>query len=310
MMKILVTGAGGPAGICVIKDLIKRHKTIATDIDRLAPGLYLAKNYYLVPKVDDKNFISKILDIAKKENISIIVPTINEEMIYFAKNIDIFQKDNIIVIVSNVESIEIATDKLSTYNFFKKEKYCPKVYEKDEIIYPCVVKPRKSRGSRGFYICSYKEEVEIALKQNSKKFGESVVMEYLRGDEYSVYGISDLNRKPLVIVPIKRIYALSESKKAQVVKEEDVILIANDIASKLGFVGPWNIQIMKTNDGVKLIETNPRFGGTSSLIIATGVNYVELAIKVFTKQKINPKEFEYEDNLFMTRYNEEIFVRF
>ena len=124
-MKILVTGAGGPAGICVIKDLIKRHEIIATDIDWLSSGLYLVKNYYLVPRVDDENFIKQMLDITKKENVSVIVPTVNEEMIRFSENLDIFEKENISVIVSNKKVIEIATNKLSTYRFFEKEIYCP-----------------------------------------------------------------------------------------------------------------------------------------------------------------------------------------
>lgn len=308
-MKILVTGSGGPAGICVIKDLIKRHEIIATDIDWLSSGLYLAKNYYLVPRFDAENFIQKMLDIAKKENVSVIIPTVNEEMIYFAENLNMFQKENINVVVSNTKSIEIAINKLSTYKFFEKEIYCPNVYKINEIIYPCVVKPIASRGSRGFYICSSAEEVEVALKQNSKNIGESVIMEYLKGDEYSIYGISDLNRNPLVAVPIKRIQAISESKKAQVINEKDIISVANDMASKLGFIGPWNIQLIKTIDGPKIVEINPRFGGTTSLIIATGINYVELAIKVFTNKTIRSEELEYKDNIFMTRYNEEIFIK-
>lgn len=316
-MKILVTGAGGPAGVCVIKDLIKRHEIVATDVDWLSSGLYLANSYCLAPKVDDENFIQKMLDIAKKENVSVVVPTVNEEMIYFAKNLGIFQKENISVVVSNEKSIEIATNKLLTYRFFEKEIYCPKLYEKDGdkekigIVYPCVVKPIKSRGSRGFYICSSGEEVKVALKQNLKGFGDgnSVIMEYLKGDEYSVYGLSNLEGKPLVAIPIKRIQAVSESKKAQVIKEKDIISVANDMASKLGLVGPWNIQLIKTETEPKIVEINPRFGGTTSLIVASGISYVELAIKVFTNQRIYSEELEYEDNVFMTRYNEEIFIR-
>lgn len=308
-MKIMVTGAGGPAGICVIKDLIKRHEIISTDIDELSAGLFLTKKYYLVPRVTDKNFIQRTLEIAKQENVSIIVPTVNEEMISFATNLNVFKNNNISVIVSNVNSIKISTNKLSTYKFFEREIYCPKVYNKDNIVYPCVVKPLESRGSRGFSICSSLDEVEVALNHNTKNFGESVIMEYLKGKEYSIYGISDLNGKPLVTVPIKRIQAVSESKKALVIKEEDIIKVANDMASKLNFIGPWNIQLIKTNNGPKIVEINPRFGGTTSLIIAAGINYVELAIKVFTEQIISSKELEYVDSIFMTRYNEEIFIR-
>ncbi len=80
-----------------------------------------------------------------------------------------------------------------------------------------MVKPVNSRGSRGFYICDDKGALEVALQKNGRDYPESLVMEYLKGDEYSVYGLSDLKAQPLVSVVNRRIRALGESKVARTV---------------------------------------------------------------------------------------------
>lgn len=307
-MRVLVTGAGGAAAVCIIKDLRQRHEVITVDADELASGLYLAHKSFLVPPVNggDK-FIEKILEISKREKVSVVIPTVSEELIHFAKSVPKFLANGMTVIVSNPKSIEVANNKLSTYNFFAGETYCPKVYE-GNVEYPCVVKPVSSRGSRGFHVCESERDLQFALEKNSKHFDKSIVMEYLKGPEFSVYGVSDLKGKVVFAIANERIQAVSESKKARMNNDADVLKVARDIATKLNLVGPWNIQIIKTVSGPKLVEVNPRFAGTLSLAIGAGANLVELAIKMYLGDDVKWEEVRYRDRLIMTRYNDEVFI--
>ncbi|MGI0130154.1 MAG: ATP-grasp domain-containing protein, partial [Thermoplasmata archaeon] len=135
----------------------------------------------------------------------------------------------------------------------------------------------------------------------------SIVMEFVPGTEYSVYGLSGRDGKPIVVVPVRRIQAVSESKKAEVVADPGVQRVVTAIVSKLGLVGPWNVQVMKSGSRITLIEVNPRFAGTTSLVVAAGVNLPALAIRLFLGRKIARSELHFRDGLLMTRYNEEIF---
>jgi carbamoyl-phosphate synthase large subunit len=307
-MRILVTGAGGPAGVCTIKALKGKHDVISVDSDRLASGLYLSDKSYLVPLAKDAGFVPRILRICKKEGIRFIIPTVGEELPVFAKNIDLFSKNGITVAVSNLKSIEIANNKLYTYTFFKDEAYCPEIYSVSNVRFPCVVKPVNSRGSRGFHICLNKDELKVALSSNKKKFKESIIMEYLKGEEYSVYGISGLDGRSLLAIPNKRIHTSGESKKAQIVPNERVCKTAKDMAEKLGLIGPWNVQLMDSGRSVKIVEVNPRLAGTTSLVIASGIDFIGLIIKIFSNRKIGKRELRYKQNVIMTRYNEEVFL--
>lgn len=307
-MNVLVTGAGGPAGVCVIKSLRGRYTVIATDVDPLASGLYLADKSYLTRPTEDPRYLSELLRISKREHVKVLLPTVQEELGPLARHRERFTKVGTIPIVSSPESIAVASDKARTYRFFQGRPYCPAVFSRSKVEFPAVVKPVRSRGTRGFHICRNQIELQGALSQNRRLFGPSLVMEYLRGTEYSVYGLSGPDARPRAIVPVRRIQAVSESKKAQVVRDATVEQVAREVASDLHLVGPWNVQVMKSRSGVKLIEVNPRFAGTVSLVIASGVDVPDLAIELFLGHTIAPDRFEGRDRLFMTRFNEEVYV--
>jgi carbamoyl-phosphate synthase large subunit len=308
-MRILVTGAGGPAGVGTIKALRKKHFIVAVDSNNLAPGLYLADQGHIVPSAENVDFIPKVLDLCLSQKVSLVIPTVSEELTPFSKNIHLFEEKCIRVIVSNEKSIEIANDKLKTYNYFKGESYCPDIYSLENPQFSCVVKPINSRGSRGFYVCNDKAALEVALQKNEREGFTSVIMERLTGTEYSVYGLSDLNGHPLISVPNKRIRAIGESKVAKTVLSPEIDELACKIAKKLNLVGAWNVQVMGRDSCFKLVEVNPRVAGSLSLVIASGLQYVDLLIKIFTDQKIGADELKFNPGIIMTRYNEEIFLK-
>jgi carbamoyl-phosphate synthase large subunit len=309
-MRILVTGAGGPAGVGTIKALQRHHFIVAVDSNNLAPGLYLANRAYVVPPSDNAGYLPKVLELCTKEHVSLVIPTVGEELGLFAQNSKLFLARGISVAVSNQKSIEIANDKLNTYTFFRGETYCPDVYSSvKDAKYPCVVKPINSRGSRGFYICDNSAALEVALRKNGQEGYTSIVMERLRGTEYSVYGLSDLYGKPLVSIANKRIRAVGESKVAKIIFSPEIDSLACTIAKKLNLVGPWNVQLMGNNSAFKIVEVNPRVAGSLSLIMASGLNYIDLIIKIFTGKPISKGELNYTPGIIMTRYNEEIFLK-
>jgi carbamoyl-phosphate synthase large subunit len=307
-VNVLVTGAGGPAGVCVIKSLKGRFRVISTDIDPLAAGLYLSDKGYLTRKPDEPGFVAELIRIGRREQTAVLLPTVQEELAVLARSRERFERAGIAPVVSGEESLAIATDKLRTYTYFQGRSYCPKVFDPSHAEFPAVVKPIRSRGGRGFHICENADELRVALARNQRSFGESIIMEYVAGTEYSVYGISGRDGRPMVIVPVRRIQAVSESKKAEIVADVKLQKVAGEIASKLKLIGPWNVQLMRSKTRITLIEVNPRFAGTTSLIVASGVNLPELAVKLFLGHKVEPDELEFRDHLLMTRYNEEVFL--
>ena len=72
-IRVLVTGAGGPAAIAVIRSLgvIRKFNLIAGDMDPWAAGLYLVppQNRVVLLPADHAEFIENLLAICKSKEI-------------------------------------------------------------------------------------------------------------------------------------------------------------------------------------------------------------------------------------------------
>ena len=86
---ILVTGCGGEIGYCIGK-ILKKYNNITCygcDITDFHPGKYFFKDCFVVPRADEIKYLSKLEDIVKLYNITLIIPSNESE-------IDVFHKKN------------------------------------------------------------------------------------------------------------------------------------------------------------------------------------------------------------------------
>ena len=84
MNNILILGAGGPAGIGVIKSLRKTDfdiNIISIDCNELSVGFHMSDKYYVVPKVESKSYLREVLKIVEKEKIDLILPTTERDIV-------------------------------------------------------------------------------------------------------------------------------------------------------------------------------------------------------------------------------------
>lgn len=68
-MNILILSAGTRNKVVqyFVKTLDGKGKVIATDMSNLAPAIYDADKYYIVPRMTEEGYIDVILDICKKK---------------------------------------------------------------------------------------------------------------------------------------------------------------------------------------------------------------------------------------------------
>ena len=92
------------------KTLGENGKVIATDMSTIAPAIYEADKYYIVPRITEPGYIDIILDICKKENISGVLSLIDPELSLLAENEEKFKNIGTTVIGSSYELCERALD--------------------------------------------------------------------------------------------------------------------------------------------------------------------------------------------------------
>ena len=93
-MKIAVTGVGGGVGQSILKSLKETdYQVIPLDADPLAAGLYYGKEIgHVIPYAKEERFISQLLDICKKEKISLLFPGMDAELMKLSVNREKFRE--------------------------------------------------------------------------------------------------------------------------------------------------------------------------------------------------------------------------
>ena len=82
-------------------------KIVATDLSEYAPAVYFADKYYLVPRIDNPDYISTILDICREEEINAVTTCIDPEIMLLAEHRDAFQKLGVEVLAPYYETAKI-----------------------------------------------------------------------------------------------------------------------------------------------------------------------------------------------------------
>ncbi len=288
-------------------------KVIATDMSELAPALYEADKYYLVPRITEPNYIDIILDICQKEKINGVLSLIDPELSLLAENKARFDEIGVTIIGSSYELCERTLDKMQMFRWLKENGYkCANSYtDKDlfladlnagKITFPVFVKP--ARGSASISI-SKADDLETALFLFDS--GENMmIQEFLHGQEIGADVYIDLISGEVVSAFTKKklLMRAGETDKSVSFKDEKLFALIEEFVLKSGFVGQIDIDIFEIDGEYYISEVNPRFGGGYPHAFECGCNHMAL-IKNNLAGKTNTRNIgAYKEGVYMMKYNE------
>lgn len=306
MHNILVPSAGGPAATCCIKALrMSSEKCRITSVDPnpLAAGFFLSDKSYVVPLAkNEKSLMEMSVKICKKETIDIIMPTSGFDTPIHAKNRRVFEKMGISLPFSDYHVIQTCQNKLSWYNQIQNKEIMPLTSKNvEDLTLPLIVKPKIGLGPKRVFKCRNEADLEYALS----RIEDPIFQEPLPGKEYTVDVLSDLEGGPLIAVARERIEEKAGiTYKGKIVFDEEIEGVCLDVAKELKIKGPSCIQLKRDEKKrPKLIDINPRMGGTTIITTLAGVNFPELVIKLCNHERF---EIPKPKKITITRYYEEI----
>ncbi|MDB1921729.1 ATP-grasp domain-containing protein [Clostridium tertium] len=287
-------------------------RIIAGDLSELAPAVYFSDEKYLIPRIGTENYIEKIIEICNLEDIALIIPTIDTELIVLSENKKLIEeKTNAKVLVSDKSSIDICRDKKKTNKFFEENGIgCAKEITEEDMReenykFPLFIKPLDGSSSINTFKVKNKDELDFFLRYIDKP----IVQEFIQGDEYTIDVFLDFESNPIAILPRVRLATRSgEILKGKVVKDEEIISEVKKILKNLKFIGHITIQCMKTINGIKFIEINPRFGGGAPIGIKAGVDSPYFLYKLLNNEKLEPVN-EFIEDLIALRFDNAIFLK-
>jgi len=288
-----------------------RSKIVAADCSDTAPALYFADKKYKVPRIFDPNYISSIIDICVIENISLVVPTIDTDLLLLSKNKkNIEEKTNAKVLISDEKVIEICRDKIKTHKFLEENNFgVPKMYtekelESDDVKYPLFIKPKSGSSSINAFKVNNKDELDFYRRM----IKEPIVQEFEEGEEYTVDVLVDFEGNVMTVVPRLRIATRGgEISKGKIIKDREIIDDVIRLIKTLKPIGHVTVQLMKTKEGIKYIEINPRFGGGAPMSIQSGADSCENIYRILMGQELSYNE-NYRENIIFLRFDSSICI--
>ena len=288
-----------------------RGRVVTTDMNPMSPALYFGHKHHIVPLTTDRHYIPIIEGICDAEDISLIIPTIDDELPIFGRSLARFERAGIEVAVSSEHTSNICNDKYQTYLFCRANgikapvtRLAPDV-DFRRLRYPLVVKPRFGRG--GVNVFSVNNEAQ--LRSFLDYVPDPIVQDHLPGTEFTVDVLCDFNGLVLSIVPRERlVIRAGVSDKGITRRHIEVMAFAKGIAEKLEIIGPANIQCKWDGEDVSLIEVNPRFSGGIPLTIAAGADFPGWLVQLKGGLQLLPQLGKFRDGLAMMSFEESIFA--
>lgn len=309
---ILVTSAGRRVSLIknfqqTAKKFNKSAKVFTTCMNpALSSACHISDGYLKVPIIFDRTHLDILKDFCKKNDISIIVPTIDKELILLSEAKDEFLEDDIFIAISSVEVCKTFHLKSLTEKFFIDNGFDTpsSIIDIENCKYPIFAKLNNSSNSIGAQIV-YDSKVARSLSMNKNYFFQ----EFIEGDEFTVDTFINKNSEVISIVPRQRIEVRGgEVSKATTVKDFMIIESIKNLCKRLnGAYGCITIQLFKTEDKIVFIEINPRFGGGYPLSLHAGANFVEYLIKDYNNDKLEYSE-NWKENTLMLRYDAEVIL--
>lgn len=322
--KIMILGAG-EIQVPLIKEAGKLGcKVYVIDKNSKAPGIKFCNKFFKVSTNDKK----EILKIAKKIAIDGIVTNSDypvRTVAYISKKLNLNGPSENLA--------EITTNKYMQRNLLKKKKIpVPKFFRGrgrnklsflfNKKLFPLIVKPTDSSGSRGISLAKnfkeYKIAIENALQHSNNN--EIIVEEFLIGREFSVEVLIQNKKINIISVTEKKVV---DTKGKSFVEERHIIpakvtraelssiinLTKKAIAALQANTCAAHVEILLNKNGPYIIEIASRLGGdyiTSDLVpLSSGINMLENIIRLSlgiqidilkTKSQYAGIQFIYSDN--------------
>ncbi len=312
MIRVLVTGAGGPAGVAAIRSLLRREdvEVYAADMDGWASGLYLvpAARRRLLPRAEAEGFADEVVERCARDGIAVLFATVDAELLPLADRRSDLERVGTVLAAPSRASLEFALDKFALVRRCAGRAPVPETALLDpagiarDWTFPVIVKPRRGAGSRGVHAVADRAALE-ALEPDDRQ----LVQEFLPGAEYSV-DVLAVDDRIVAAVPRTRERVDSGVAIAGMTVRDPVLEeTASAVALAIGLVGVANVQLRRNAAGVPmLLEVNPRFAGALPLTIAAGVDLPSLALDLALGRPL-PERMAFAE-LANVRFLEDLFL--
>ena len=281
---------------------------IGSDLNPDSPALSLFDNIIILPELKDPSYINELLSHIKANKIKLIIPTRDEELLFFPEHIETLQASGCSVLCNSPKVSKMMIDKRS-FTYFCIEELgfsdlcvvsAPEEAKTDD--FPLFFRGTKSGEQMKIQI-NTRTELDAAFLLCP----DGIATTYLEGEELSIDCYISREGKIIYIVPRTRDIVLGgESIVTTTIDSPICIEAAKKLILKSGIKGHAVLQGKLHKDNFIPFEINLRFGGASILSFKAACSAPELVLREYVNGEQLTKDCGYEKHLrLLKNFNED-----
>lgn len=300
-----------------------RGQVFAADADSDAPALYSADKAFIVPSLNDNNYVDTLLGLCQEHQVRLLVPLHDLELPLLAKQTHRFHELDTLPVVSSPQVVDTCFDKWATLRFLQASGLAiPETYlsltaareglSRGDLTFPVVVKPRWGTASIGIDYAEDDEELEWTYNLLKRRLartllkdvnetdpaGSVLIQKRLQGPEYGLDVVNDLEgRYVCTFIRRKLQMRAGETDRAITVKNDSLEEIGAITGRKLGHLGNLDCDVVVTDERSYVLDMNPRFGGGYPFSHIAGANLPAALIRWAERGKPDAEWLRAEPNV-------------
>ncbi len=296
--------------------------------DNLPYGLDV-EGCFVVPPIHHPEYISRIIEICKGNDIDIIIPNVTLELQFMADHKEEFEKHGIKVSIASSEAIKISNNKLHLYerypalmpptiattSFYDLLSFDASINRDHKLC----VKFADHCGGNGFAILDDDKARDMSL---FNKYGENryvsydemeqimrnideqiLVSEYINGNDYSISALVDNGDVKHMVGYIGHVMQFGAIEYGEIQNNYYAEIIVKDICRDIKLDGNVCFDFRIADDGkVYLLEVNPRVNASLPFVAKAGINMIYLRCKQLLGYSVDDI-YPIEQGLKMKKYH-------
>ena len=281
---------------------------VVADMDQNCAGMYEGDESVILPALDADSFRHVLLGACLRLDVSLVVPTRDEEVLAFSEWKSDFKKHGVTLLAPSKDTVSICQDKIRFTEWCQEKGFkVARVVDvnNDLLTYPLFVRARRGKGSTAARrIVDFPSLLHCIADFGSR---DCIVQEYVRSPEYSIDVFATAEGEIVSVVPRQRVQIVGgESWNTVTVSDPAMQAEAVKLAKALKLTGHAVLQCFRRGDDILWIECNPRLGGASALAFEAGCASPKWLLKGVTVDAggLVP----YQVGLRMLRYTQDRFV--
>jgi carbamoyl-phosphate synthase large subunit len=301
---VLVSVAGGPAGVAVVRRLVALgHRVVAGDADSAAAGGALADVAVTLPRGDHPRFVEALVGVCTTHGVDALVSTVAEELPLLAAGAERLAAAGVATWLPDAAAVDVCCDKAAFARAMAAAgvPHPATAAAADQVTGvpgPWVVKPLAGRGSRGVRLLDDRALVVEALREDAGLIAQT----RLTGREFTADALVDRDGTVRVVVPRWREETKAGiSVKGRTFASDAVARVVVAALAAVELTGPANVQGFVADDGTAtVVEINPRFSGGLPLTLAAGADVVSAYLAGVRGEPL--PELSFRAGVAMSRY--------